>query len=87
MTLFGIVIQCDYSCAGTVSPQIYTNTVITLATASPSWGSSATVGTGSGVYGDGSAILDGPIRTVWDNIRSTDGGKTWRIGRIQIGAM
>ena len=88
MTLFGIVTQCDDYCAGTIAPQSYINTTITLSSASPTWGGSVNVGTGSGVYGDGTTTAgDGSAQAVWDRIESDDGGKSWKIGKIGVGSM
>lgn len=82
MTLFGLTYECDDSCTQATSSQTYTNTVIELEEANPSWGSSTVLG--SKIYGDGTAQPPTTQQTVVQGLTSSEGGKVWSIDSITI---
>lgn len=83
MTIFGVTTECDDYGSSTASAQTYSNTVIELETADPSWG--ATAATGSGVWGD--STCGGTIGpTVVSGFSSSQGGKVWTVESIVIPA-
>ncbi|KAI9927125.1 hypothetical protein ASPWEDRAFT_121850 [Aspergillus wentii DTO 134E9] len=71
MTGYGTGTECDSDCTGTVAAQQYLNTVITLAEADESFGST--------IAKAGSATYEG--------LSSSEGGKVWTIKTINVPAM
>lgn len=68
---YGTGTECDDNCAGTIATQTYLNTVITLASADPTFGSTLVVSGG----------------TTYTGLASSEGGKIWTIASISIPAM
>ena len=68
---YGTGTECDNDCSGTIATQTYLNTVITLASADPTFGS--TLGVSGG--------------TTYTGLASSEGGKIWTIESISIPAM
>jgi len=71
MTGYGTGTECDDGCTGTVSAQTYTNTVITLASADTTFGS--TIATSQGA--------------TYTGLTSSEGGKVWTIATINVPKM
>ncbi|KAG8716759.1 hypothetical protein FRC08_008849 [Ceratobasidium sp. 394] len=63
--------ECNNGCNGTISPQKYTNTVITLDAADPNFGK-------TGVTSGGTTI---------SGLTSEQGGKVWKVATINIPKM
>ncbi|KDN45518.1 hypothetical protein RSAG8_04842, partial [Rhizoctonia solani AG-8 WAC10335] len=68
---WGTGTECNGGCTGTISPQKYTNTVITLDAADPSFGSTASSAQGATATG----------------LTSEQGGKVWKIATINVPKM
>ncbi|EUC55909.1 hypothetical protein RSOL_143700 [Rhizoctonia solani AG-3 Rhs1AP] len=68
---WGTGTECNNGCTGTISAQKYTNTVITLDAADPTFGSTA--GSAQGATATG--------------LTSEQGGKVWKIATINVPAM
>ncbi|KAI3400611.1 hypothetical protein diail_2323 [Diaporthe ilicicola] len=68
---YGTGTECDGGCSGTVAAQKYLNTVITLAGADTTFGS--TIATGAG--------------GTYSGLTSSNGGQVWTIAEIDIPAM
>lgn len=68
---WGTGTECDSGCNGTISPQQYTDTTITLDAADATFGS-------TGVASGGTTIT---------GLTSEQGGKVWKIATINIPAM
>jgi hypothetical protein len=68
---YGTGTECDDSCSGTVAAQKYMNTVITLESADPTFGS--TIATAQGA--------------TYTGLASSQGGLVWTIASINIPKM
>ncbi|KAJ1303974.1 hypothetical protein OPQ81_008384 [Rhizoctonia solani] len=68
---WGTGTECNNGCTGTISAQKYTNTVITLDAADPTFGSTASSAAGATATG----------------LTSEQGGKVWKIATINIPKM
>ncbi|KAH7333876.1 hypothetical protein B0J17DRAFT_696344 [Rhizoctonia solani] len=68
---WGTGTECNNGCSGTISAQKYTNTVITLDAADPSFGSTAASAQGATATG----------------LTSEQGGKIWKIATINVPKM
>ncbi|KFY45609.1 hypothetical protein V494_00863 [Pseudogymnoascus sp. VKM F-4513 (FW-928)] len=68
---YGTGTECNDGCSGTIAPQTYSNTVITLAEADTTFGD--TLGVSGG--------------TTYTGLVSSEGGKVWSIETISIPAM
>lgn len=68
---YGTGTECQNDCSGTVEQQKYLNTVITLADADPTFGS--TVGSSQGA--------------TYSELKQTEGGKIWTIDEIIVPPM
>ncbi|KAF2151430.1 hypothetical protein K461DRAFT_280221 [Myriangium duriaei CBS 260.36] len=68
---WGTALECNNGCTGTVNPQYYRNSKITLDGADPNF--SSTLGASQGANNT--------------QMQTTDGGKTWTISEIYIPAM
>ena len=68
---YGTGTECDDNCSGTIAAQKYLNTVITLASADTTFGST--------IASAGGATYTG--------LSSTQGGKVWTIKQIDIPSM
>ncbi|PQE06240.1 hypothetical protein CJF30_00005192 [Rutstroemia sp. NJR-2017a BBW] len=71
MTGWGTGTECDSECTGTVAKQVYLNTTIVLAGKDEAFGK--TLGLSGG--------------TTHSGVSTVDGGKTWKIEKIEIPAM
>ena len=71
MTGYGTGTECDNSCSGTIVAQQYLNTTIVLEEADPDF--SNTLGVSGG--------------TTYTGLTSEEGGRIWKIARIDIPAM
>ncbi|KFY28025.1 hypothetical protein V493_03159 [Pseudogymnoascus sp. VKM F-4281 (FW-2241)] len=63
--------ECNDGCSGTITPQTYSNTIITLAEADTTFGDTL------GVFGG----------TAYTSLASSEGGKVWTVESISIPAM
>jgi Fungal cellulose binding domain len=63
--------KCDSNCTGTIAAQTYKNTVITLAAADTTFGSTLSLSGG----------------TTYTGFASSEGGKVWTIATISVPAM
>lgn len=68
---YGTGTECNNNCSGTIAPQKYLNTVITLASADTTFGSTIS-SAGGATYAE---------------VSSSQGGKVWTIKQIDIPAM
>ncbi|PQE03563.1 hypothetical protein CJF31_00010143 [Rutstroemia sp. NJR-2017a BVV2] len=71
MTGWGTGTECDSECTGTVAAQVYLNTTIVLAGADEGFGTTLSLSGG----------------TTHSGVSTVDGGKTWKIERIEVPAM
>ena len=70
-TRYGTGTECNDQCSGTIAAQKYLNTVITLAGADTTFGSTISKAAGASYTG----------------LKSSQGGKVWTIAEIDIPAM
>lgn len=68
---YGTGTECNDNCSGTIAAQKYLNTVITLASADTTFGS--TIGSANGA--------------TYTEVTSSEGGKVWTIKEIDIPSM
>lgn len=68
---YGTGTECQQDCTGTIAPQVYENTVLTLSSADRDFGKTIAVSQGA----------------TYEGLKVSSDGKTWTIAKMNVKAM